>query len=142
MPQDGYSIGRDIALNIIAGGVPLRVRGITSFKSHQDTTKVKVKSINGNVENLRFFEGWSGTFDVERKDAVVDQYFNQLEADYFQGIGEGEATITMTIVESNGTTSRFIYRRCKFSLDDAGEWAGDTAVKMSLSFVCSRRQGT
>lgn len=139
MPQNGYSIGRDITLNLVTSSGTLQVTGITSFKSKQETTEEKVKQINGTVDNVRFFEGWSGTFMIERKDATLDQYFCQIEQDYFAGIQDGYVTITETITEQNGNVSQFRYRKVLLKLDDAGEWAGDKTVKRSMSFVASRK---
>lgn len=172
MPQQGYSIGRDIVLNIntgatsgnplslggvslsgsisiagitLSGGIStgggsLQIRGITGFDSKQEDTKVKIKRLDGEIDTLRFFEGWSGRFEVERRDATVDRYFNQLESNYFQGFTEAEVTIMESVIETNGTTSRFLYRKVLLSLDNAGTWQGDTSVKQSIMFVASRRQ--
>lgn len=139
MPQNGYSIGRDITLNVVTATGVLPLSGITSFKSKQETTDEKVKQIDGVVDNLRFFEGWTGTFMVERKDATLDQYFCQIEADYYSGIQEGEVTITETITEQNGAISQYRYRRVLLKFDDAGEWAGDKSVKRTMSFIASRK---
>lgn len=140
MPQQGYSIGRDIALNINTGQGILQVRGITGFNSHQEDTKVKLKLLDGVIKTLRFFEGWAGRFDLERKDATIDKYFNQLEANFYAGLTETEVTIMETIVEVNGTTSRFLYREVIMTLENAGEYQGDTSVKQAIAFAASRRQ--
>lgn len=139
MPANGYSIGRDITLNLVTANGVLPLIGITSFKTKQETTEEKVKQIDGTVDNVRFFEGWSGTFMVERKDSSLDRYFCQIEADYFAGIQEGEVTITETITERNGSISQFRYRKVLLKLDDAGEWAGDKTVKRTMTFICSRK---
>lgn len=139
MPQNGYSIGRDITLNVTTADGPLPITGITSFKSKQETTEETVKQIDGTVDRLRFIEGWTGTFMVERKDATIDQYFCQIEADYFAGVQEGEVTITETITEVNGSISQFRYRKVLLKLDDAGAWEGDKSVKRTVSFVASRK---
>ena len=82
MPISNYSVGRDITLVIVAAGGPVQFKGITSFRSKQDNTIDKRIKINGVVDHLRFFTGWSGTFDLDRQSGVLDDYFNRLEANY------------------------------------------------------------
>lgn len=139
MPLNGYSIGRDITLNVVTAGGPLPITGITSFKAKQEVSEETIKQIDSTVDRLRFFEGWTGTFMVERKDATVDQYFCQLESDYFSGVQEGEVTITETITEQDGSISQFRYRKVLLKLDDAGAWEGDKSVKRTITFVASRK---
>jgi len=139
MPQNGYSIGRDYTLNVVTAQGILPITAITSFKSKQETTEQKVKQIDGTVDTVVFYDGWSGAFMVERKDGTLDRYFCQLEADYFAGIQEGELTMTETITERDGSISQFRYRKVKLKLDDAGEWAGDKTVKRTINFVASRK---
>lgn len=139
MPQNGYSIGRDITINVVTADGPLPITGVTSWKAKQETTEVVVKQIDGTVDRLRFFEGWTGTCMVERKDSVIDQYFCQLESDYFAGVQEGEVTITETITEQDGSISQFRYRKVLLKLDDAGAWEGDKSVKRTVTWVASRK---
>lgn len=139
MPQNGYSIGRDVTLNVITADGVLPITGVTSFQSKQDTTEEKVKRIDGEIDHVRFFEGWSGRFMVERRDSTPDRYFNQIEANYFAGVEEGEVTITETITEESGSVSQYRYRKVLLKFEDGGEWAGDKTVKMTVSFIASRR---
>jgi hypothetical protein len=139
MPQQGYSIGRDVTLNINTGQGILQVRGITGFTSRQEDTKVKLKLLDGHIKTLRFFEGWAGRFDLERRNGMIDRHFNRLEANYYAGITESEVTIMQTVVESDGTTTRLLYREVLLSLEEAGNYQGDTSVKQGIAFVASRR---
>lgn len=139
MPINGYSVGRDLTLTIVTGTGPLVLRGITSFKSRQDTTEEKITKINGVTDHNRHFIGWSGSFTLERENSTADDYFSQLESNYYQGIAETPVSITETIQEANGAVTQYRYTKVLLKLDDAGDWRGDTSVKISLSFVASRR---
>lgn len=139
MPQGNYSIGRDIGLTIVTPDGPLTLNTITSFKSKSDDNVQKLVLINGITDHLRFFQGWSGSFDIERASAVLDQYFALTEDRYFRGIRERYASITETIQEINGSISQFRYPRTILSFSDAGDYAGDKSVKQSMSFVSGRR---
>ena len=139
MPQNGISIGRDIALNVVTSKGPISLGIVTGFKSKQDTTESRVKGIDGISRHLRFFDGWSGSFDVERTGATVDNYFTQLEADYYAGLNEGPVTITETITEPDGSLSQFRHTGVYLRLEDNGSYSGDSSVKQSIGFKSSRK---
>lgn len=140
MPQNGYSIGRDITLNVVTSAGQLAINKITGFNTKQETSKTKIKRLDGITDSLRFFDGWSGTFDVERSDSIVEDYFIQLEANYYAGINEQPATILETITNPDGSTSQYRYERVILTLDDAGDWKGDATVKIKVSFEASRKK--
>lgn len=139
MPINGYSVGRDWTLVIQTANGPLQLNKITSFKKKQDVTDVRVKRIDGITDHVRFPDGWSGSFDIERQDAAVDNYFAQLEANYYAGINEQACQIYETIQEANGAVSQFRLDGVLLTLADAGNVAGDATIKQSLNFVASRR---
>ena len=139
MPIQGYSVGRDYTLVIQTANGTLQPNKITEFKSKQDVTDVRVKRLDGITDHVRFFDGWSGGFSIERQDATLDNYFAQLEDGYYAGINEQAAQIYETIQEANGAISQFRYDGVLMTLDDAGTRAGDATIKQSISFVASRR---
>lgn len=140
MPQNGYSIGKDITLTVMTSAGQLQINEITGFHSKQETTKSKVKKISGQTRTLRFFDGWSGSFDVERADSVVEDYFIQLEANYYAGVEEQPVTIMETIQNPGGKPpSQYLYTGVILSLDDAGDWKGDATVKIRVSFEAERK---
>lgn len=139
MPINGYSVGRDYTLVIQTATGPLQLNKITGFKKKQVVTDVRVKRIDGITDHVRFPDGWSGSFDVERQDASVDNYIAQVEAGYYSGINEQPCQIYETIQEANGAVSQFRMDGVLLTLADGGNVAGDATVKQSLSFVASRR---
>jgi len=139
MPINGYSVGRDYTLVIQTATGPLQLNKLTSFKSKQDVTDVRVKRLDGITDHVRFFDGWSGSFDIERQDATVDRWFAGLESNYYAGINEQPAQIYETIQEANGAVSQYRYDGVLMTLADAGNRAGDATVKQSINFVASRR---
>jgi len=139
MPVNGYSVGKDVSLDITGPNGPLRFNQITEFKSKPETTDLKVKGLDGITKHVRFPDGWSGGFNVERQDSTIDDYFAQLEANYYAGINENPLTITETITEVNGSVTQYRYLGVLLKLDDAGEKAGDKTVKQVISFMASRR---
>jgi hypothetical protein len=142
MPMNGYSIGRDITLVVQTSNGALSLNKITKFTAKQESTDVRVKRLDGITDRLRFFDGWTGSFDIERQDSVIDDYFAQLEANYYAGINEQPCQIYETHTEPNGTTTQYRHDGVLLKLDDAGEWMGDSTVKISLSWTGSRRTKT
>ncbi|HHW4679815.1 MAG TPA: hypothetical protein ACQGQH_10420 [Xylella sp.] len=140
MSQNGYSLGRDVTLAIILpDGRSLNMGKVTRFTSKQDTTDQKLKGIDGIVDHLRFYEGWSGSFESECRGPELDVYFATLESNFYAGADEPPATLQQTILEPNGQVSQYRYERVLLKYDDAGDWSGDKSVHQKISFVASRR---
>lgn len=139
MPINNFSVGRDISLVIVTAASPIQFNLMTEFQSKQDSTRTRIKGLDGKTRYVRFFDGWSGSFKIERRDSTVEDYFVQLEAAYYAGINEQAASITDIKQEPNGSISIYRYFGVLLDLDDAGTWAGDATVKQSISFVCERR---
>jgi hypothetical protein len=139
MPLNGYSVGRDISLCIVGTNGPLQLNQITGFQSKPDTTDKKVKGLDGVTRHLRFPDGWSGTFDIERQDSTLDDYWAQVEVGYYAGVNEQPVSITQTIREVSGAISQYRYMGVLLTPDDAGSWKGDDSVKQKLKFVAERR---
>lgn len=141
MPQQGYSIGRDVTLVVtLPDGTTLRLSKVTGFNAKQDTADQKIQAMDGQVDHLRFYQGWSGSFKIERRSAVIDSYFAQLERNYYAGADEPPATLQQTITEPNGSVSQFRFERVLLKYDDAGDWAGDKSVNQSVSFMAATRK--
>jgi hypothetical protein len=140
MSQQGYSIGRDVTLTVILpDGTTLPLSKVTGFTAKPDTTTQKIKPLNGKIDNLRFIEGWSGSFSMERRGATIDQYFAQLEDNYYGGLDEPPAILQQTIQEPDGSISQFRFERLILNYDDAGDWAADKSVSQKISFMAGRR---
>lgn len=139
MPLNGYSVGRDISLDIIGPTGPLRFSLITNFTSKPDTTDIKIKGLDGITRHARFPDGWSGSFDITRADSTLDDYFSQVEANYYAGLNERPLTITETISEASGAVTQYRYTGVLLKLDDAGSWSGDQVVKQKVSFMADTR---
>ena len=140
MPQNGYSIGRDTTIAVILpGGSSLNLGKVVKFSSKSDTTDQKIKGMDGITDHLRFYEGWSGSFELERMSPDLDTYFATLESNYYAGIAEFAVTIQQTVAEASGSVSQFSFQGALLKFDDAGDWSGDKAVSQKLSFVASRR---
>ncbi len=140
MPMNGYSVGRDITLNVMTPNGPLTINKITGFSTKQEVSKSKVKRLDGINDPLRFFEGWSGSFDVERSDSIIEDYFVKLEDNFYTGQNEQLCSIMETIANPDGSVSQYRYERVILALENAGEWKGDSSVKIKVSFEAARKK--
>lgn len=139
MPANGYTVGRDYQLDLIGPQGPLNFTQIISFSKKQERTDKKIKGLDGITRHIRFPDGWSGSLGIERQDSTIDDYFAQIEADFYAGMNELPITITETIQEVSGAISQYRYLRVLLSYDDAGEAKGDDSVHQKVSFVAARR---
>lgn len=140
MPVNGFTVGRDVSLDLITQSGPLRFSLLTGFAARQETVDIKVKGLDGLIRNLMLPDGWQGTFDYERQNGQLEDYFCKQENDYFTGVDLQVATITETIKEPNGTISQYRYEGVVLKLDDSGDIKGDTTVKQRVSWMASRRK--
>ena len=139
MPLNNFNVGRDVTLDIVGPSGPQRFNLITGFQSKQESTETRIKGLDGITRTVRFFDGWSGSFTIERQDSTLDDLFAQLEQNYYSGFNEQPMTITQTIQEVSGATTQYRYLNVVLKLDDAGNWQGDQTVKQTLSFMSSQR---
>lgn len=139
MPINGYSVGRDVSVQIFgSGGSIVTFNKITAFDKKQVTSKVTVRTLK-DTQYLEIPEGWDGTISIERTDSNVDDYIATLESNYYAGVNIAAAQITETITEVNGSTTQYRYTGVMFKLDDGGAFEGDKTVKQKLSWCASKR---
>lgn len=139
MPQNGHSLGRDITLVITTSDGPISFNGISGFSAKQDTTSIKVKSLDGTTTPLELPDAWSGTFDYDRQDGLIDRYFADQEQAYFDGATGNNISIVEIIQEPNNTLSEWRYTQCALKYDNAGDWKGDAKTTQRISFMAARR---
>lgn len=139
MPSNNFSTGRDITITVVTASGPLFLNLITNFQKKQDSTETKIKGMDGKTRFVRFFDGWSGTIKLERRDSTMDDLFAQLEANYYQGLNEQACSITEVIQEPNGAITQYRYLGVLLKFDDAGDASGDSTIKQTVSFVAERR---
>lgn len=141
MPMNGFTVGRDIALQIMGqnNNIVASFAMQTSFDSKQGVVKVQSKGIDGVIRHLFLPDGWSGTMKFDRSNSNVDDYFAQLESSYYAGINIGAAQITQTITEVLGNLTQYRYTGVMMALDDAGSYAGENLVSQTISWVASKR---
>jgi len=140
MPFNSLNVGRDVTVDVTTSAGPLTFSIVTGFSSKPKYKDLSSTGLDGVVRHAALPAGWDGTFEIERGSGVVDAYFAQLEAAYYNGQNQTAGTITETIQEVDGTVSQYRYEGAVLKLQDAGTKAGDKLVKMKVQFEASFRR--
>src|SRR5260370_35413871 len=129
MPMYGFAVGRDLTLNVIGFDGAIHSFGLqTNFDAKMITNKVRIKGLDGVVRYLEIPDGWDGTFSYTKQDDLIDAYFAQLEAAYYNGVNIPASSITETITNPDGSTWQYRFRGVMRTSAEAGAWAGDRAA--------------
>lgn len=143
MPVNGYTVGRDITVTVVTSlGAVAKFSVRTGFSKRQETNDVKVKRADGIVDHVVIPDGWTGTFDYDRGDSTIDDYFANLETAYYAGTNIASGSIVETITENDGSVSQYTYTGVQMKLSDGGSQTGDNTLKMKIDWMASRRKKT
>lgn len=140
MPVNNFTIGKDISLVIQTYSGQLDVSdGITDFTADPLYTDIKSKPLSGIPSFGVIPDGWKISMKVDRFNPKLDNFFAQLESDYFAGNNTTAGTIYETIQEADGSISQWRYIGVVLKLDKAGDFSGDKKVEQSISGMASQK---
>lgn len=142
MPMGGQSLGKDVrAVLVTPFGATLNISpsAITAFDSTPVTTNEKRIGLDGVTRNLVIPSGWKGSFEVDRFDSVIEDYWATFEAAYYAGQNILWGSIQETIDNPDGSVSQYRYSNVAYDLKDLGRREGDKVIKMKLDFYASFR---
>lgn len=140
MADQGYTLGRDVAVDIITASGPLRLPKVTKFSSRPKFASQEITTLDGNTDELSSPKGWEGDIDIERADGTADNYQAQWEDNWFNGVSNGTIAITETISESGGGVSVYRYEGVVLRLKNAGDKQGDKTIPQQFQFTARRRK--
>jgi hypothetical protein len=141
MSQGGLTVGNDLSVNIITQFGLLKLKKGTIFNATPVVTTRNVLPIIDKLPiHLRFPQGWQGTITFARDGKEMDAYWARVEAAYFAGEVDIGSTIIQTIKEPDGSTSRWLYSKVFFSLEDPGEYRQDQEVTGRVMFYASTKE--
>src|ERR1700761_7368617 len=124
MPINGFSVGKDVSVTVVTSYGTLTFNGLTEFSADPMTTDIRSKLIDGTPKFGFIPDGYKGSFKLDRLDPRVDNYWAQVEADYFAGKNNPAGTITEIIQEADGSTTEWRYDGVVLRLEKAGDWGG------------------
>lgn len=139
MPQSGINIGSDAQFVIVTTAGTLTLPTLLNFDAKPETIKNKVRPLNNLNINLRFADGWSGSFEVARADSTLDDYFAIQEQAELAGQNIPTGTIQQTITEVNGGVTVWQFQGVVLAFDDAGRYEKQKDVVQKVSFEATQR---
>ena len=139
MPANGFSVGRDVSLDIIdpvQGAIRFPIR--TGWKADPEYTDLTSMGLDGLHRFAHLPKGHKLQLTLDRKDSSVKSYFAQIEGQYFAGATLGSVSITETITNVDGSISVFRYLNVALKLTNGGDFKADSKVDMVIEGMASR----
>lgn len=142
MAVNDLNIGIDIRLtfNSANGLISFPSNRIKNFTSMQKTYNRETAAIDGVTRHVNIPGGWSGSFDIEKVDDSLDEFFANLETSYYAGQNIGTLTITQTIRNPDGSSVTYQYTGVVMTFSAAGEWTADNYVTQKVEFSAEKRK--
>lgn len=139
MSINGFSVGKDVSVDIVTqlGAFTFRVR--TGFESRPRYAERESHSLDGINRHIPIPSGWEGSLELDRGDNNVDAFFAATEALYYSGQPIQRATITETITNPDGSVSQYQFVGVTLMLREAGSWKGDDKTMMRMDFRSQKR---
>jgi hypothetical protein len=135
----GYNVSKDCTISIVLVGKSFTMPEFTSFTIKAKTPDKEILPVNGDPGTIVFMGRYEGNFQGERKDAIMDDLWNMLEADYFNQIGVPPVYIDVTTRETDGSITTEKYTNVQFANFDPGPKKGQDSVTWSIDIFASRR---
>ncbi len=141
MAENDTNIGRDVTLDINdpRQGI-VRFALLTGFDAKPQFNKLESKALDGIPRFRAVPHGHRITFNFDRQDRSIDDYFAAQEENYFNGGRSPLVTITETIQELDGSASQWVYSGVSMTLEDGGTWKGDAITTQSIEAMASRKR--
>lgn len=136
----GASIrGQMGSVKFFKNGGNQQIVNITKFDANQDSTFIRTNYVGKAVpEGDQSIEGWSGSFDLEVKDAAVDDMIDALVNDNLAGVGVGSYSLQQTEKYANGTQAIWAYFDCQFKMGRSQGGQNEKVTK-KIDFQASGR---
>lgn len=140
MPVNGFNIGKDVTLDIVDATLgALRWKIKTSFDADPEYKEVRSEALDG-VNRFGYLPaGHKLTFQFDRGDSSVDDYFASREADYFNGVQLGNVSVTETITNPDGSVSQYRYTDVALKLTKSGAFKGESIVTQTVEGMAARK---
>jgi hypothetical protein len=139
MPVNSFTVGKDLTFTLVGPNGNITLSGVTDYTTKPMFKDLEHDGIDGGTEFAAIPRGWEISIKLDRQDNTLDVLFAALEAAYFAGTNITGGTISENITEVSGSVTKFQYTGVSYTLEDAGNYKGDSFVPQSLRAKCSRR---
>jgi hypothetical protein len=132
--------GHQGQFKIFQDGQLQSIVNIMSVDINQDSTFMRSHYIGQPVpEGDQAIDGWSGSCELEVKDAAVDEFIDALVTNNLNGIGVSDYTFLTTEQYPDGTTKSYVYFDCQFKMSRKASGLQEKITKR-LEFQASGRK--
>lgn len=126
---------------IFADGNLQNIVNITSVDVNQDSTFSRSYYVGNPVgEGDQSIEGWSGTLEMEVKDAEVDKFIDALVTNNLSGIGVSDYTFQTIENYPDGRVQAYVYYDVQFKMSRRQSGLSEKITKR-LEFQAAGRIG-
>lgn len=126
-------------MKIFENGQLTNIVDITSVDITQDSSFMRTNYVGRAIpEGDQSIDGWSGSLDLEVKDASVDEFIDALVTNNLNGIGVSDYTFLTTEEYGDGTTANYVYSDCQFKMSKKQSGLSEKMTKR-LEFQASSR---
>ena len=125
---------------IFQDGALANIVDITKVSVAQDSSFSRSFYVGRPVpEGDQAIEGWSGSVDLEVKDAAVDEFIDALVQNNLNGIGVSDYTFMTTENYADGTSKSYVYFDVQWKMSRENGGLNEKITK-KLDFQASGRQ--
>lgn len=131
--------GHQGQFKIFEDGALSKIVDITKVSVQQESSFMRTHYVGRPVpEGDQSIEGWSGSCDLEVKDAAVEDFMDALINNNLNGIGVSDYTFIVTENYSDGSSRSYVYYdvQWKMSREQGG---GNEKVTKRLEFQAAGR---
>lgn len=139
--SDTFTTGDDVSLDIYDPDADTfdRIPGLTSFEPTARTTDLESHPLDGSdLFDIRY-QGWNLSFEYDRQDGRIDNYFADREVRQRSGAPKKSLTVTQTIKEQDGSVTQFRFTGVVLKQDSSGTFKRDEKVTGRITGMASRR---
>lgn len=109
--------GHQGQFKIFENGSLANIVDLTTVEVNQDSTFMRTMYVGRSIpEGDQAIEGWSGSIELEVKDAAVDEFIDALVTNNLNGIGVSDYSFTTTELYSDGTLKSYVYFDVQFKM--------------------------
>lgn len=128
MGINNYSVGRNllsVVFKLPNGNLEIPAQDIIDYKITPEDNTIERKPITGFPDFKNIPGGYNVEITVTRKNANLDRYQSQWQANFRAGITLQAGTATETILDDQGNTQQFIYTGLVLRVSDLGNYNGN-----------------
>lgn len=131
--------GHQGQIKVFVDGALSDVVDITKFDVAMESTFSRSYYVGRPVgEGDQSIEGWSGSMDLEVKDASVDNFIDALVTNNLNGIGVSDYTVILIENYPDGTSQSYVYTDMQFKMSKNQGGLNEKMTK-KLDFQASHR---